>query len=562
MSNQLVRLYLFEWQRNSIFSLVVELDAIDAELASANPPHQLAARDTTSIRVLNASNQVLEEQVLPPTISITDRSQRVAFPSLMDIRPGNYTVQITVKTGTESGVDPVVYNLPKTIIQVPDPTKNLVELEKTSFPQTTSSDLWEAIKQSRLNFHDLKRFVDGVLCKPITHTTPAGCHYDFDPTRVDMTRVRLPFVNVDEYALIKYAIDAYMRDRLHLRDNAGTYSLNPLPYYQSLQSSLFEILSSSSNSSGRCCDALAAMRRNGFFAIELIWSYWTEQAMLVQALGAISLRYQNIRGLHEVEPMMRFDTSPLMPLSNMMWGFIQDEQHRTSLHRRVFEYQHAYNLRLVGKAVPRQVGVDNRSNFLAAFHQLLHQASLFYKEYDDTTRKADAFPLLIALRDVHLLLAEGNHNAYHNMTYSARHEMLTMQYLLAQPEMQVFLGGRPMLPVEPHIGVLDTVKTIQGWDPMGTMHYYDLANTGEQLLLSIRYGDWNATMYTAADAGNWAIAFRDLISTYINAYRNVTMIDLSADAMRTNLEERATQPALLIRRRMQLSSPQRAFAAR
>lgn len=562
MSNQFVRLYSFEWQRNSKFVLIADLNAIDAGLASANSPRQLTVGDTLRIEVLNSGNQVLGTQTLSIT-DITDRNQQVSFPSLSDLLPGSYIVRVIAELrSSPTGEEPVRYTLPQTVIQIPDPTKNRVELEQTSFAQTASSDLWEAIKQSRINFHDLRQFVDSTLCKPVSAASPANCHYDFDPSRVDMTRVRLPFVNVDEYALVKYAIDAFMRDRLQLKDNAGNYSLNPMPYYQSLQSSLFEMLDSGRTTAGSCCEALSRMRRNGFFAIELIWSYWTEQAMLVQALGAINLRYQNIRGLHEVEPMMRFDTSPLLPLSNILWGFIQDEQHRTSLHRRVFEYQHAYNLRLIGKAVPRQVGVDNRSNFLAAFHQLLHQASLFFKEYDDTTRKADAFSLLIALRDVHLLLAEGNHNAYHNMTYTTRHEMLTMQYLLAQPEMQVFLGGRPMLPVEPHIGVLDTIKTIQGWDPMGTMHYYDLANTGEQLLLSVRYGDWNASMYTTADAGNWAISFRDLISTYINAYRNVTMIDLSADAMRGNLEERATQPALLIRRRIQLTAPQRALAMR
>ncbi|HOY04647.1 MAG TPA: hypothetical protein PLO67_04550, partial [Saprospiraceae bacterium] len=235
----------------------------------------------------------------------------------------------------------------------------------------------------------------------------------------------------------------------------------------------------------------------------------------------------------------------------------QDEQHRTSLRRRTFEYQHAYSLTLKGKAVPRQIGVDNRSPFLAAFHNLLHQASLFYKEYDDKTRNPDAFPLLISLRDVHLLLAEGNHNAYYNMTYTTRHEMLTMQYLLSQPEMQVFLGGRIMMPYEPHVGALDTIKTVQGWDPVGTTHYYELANTGEQLLLSMRYGDWNNSMLTSEDAGNWAVAFRNLVSIYINAYRNVTMVDLSADSSRLSVEEQALQPALLIQRRMSLNAPNR-----
>jgi hypothetical protein len=427
-------------------------------------------------------------------------------------------------------------------------------LKPTSYNYTPSQDLWEAIKNRRINFKNLQDFVNIVLCKPVANHQPYNIEFSDDMRK--NAKNRLPFVNVDEYSLVKYAIDTYLRKALKLEGNAGNYALNPLPYYQQISQQFKELADDYLPSDGDCKERLDS-RLNGFLAIELIWSYWTEQAMLVQAMGVISLRYQNIRGLHEMEPMMRFDTSPLKPLSNLLWGYIQDEQHRTSLHRRSFEYQHAYNVRLIGKAVPRQIGVDNRSHFLSAFHSLLHQASLFYKEYDDKTRNADAFPLLISLRDVHLLLAEGNHNAYYNMTYTTRHEMLTMQYLLAQQEMQVFLGGRPMMPYEAHMGVLDTVKTIQGWDPVGTLHYYELANAGEQIVLSVRFGNWNdpTDMFNAPDAGNWAVAFRDLISTYINAYRNVTMVDLSADAHRSSVEERAIQPALLIQRRMAMTAP-------
>jgi hypothetical protein len=93
------------------------------------------------------------------------------------------------------------------------------------------------------------------------------------------------------------------------------------------------------------------------------------------------------------------------------------------------------------------------------------------------------------------------------------------------------------------------------------MHYYDLANAGEQILLSIRFGDWNMSMYDTDDAGNWALAFRHLISTYTNAYRNVTMVDLSTEGSRSTLEERALQPSTLIERRLQLTAPQRRAAA-
>jgi hypothetical protein len=559
--NALVHLYLFNWQTESKFTLIVNLNELEVLLNKqfpptppANSPIKVNAGDVILLAVFDSSGNLLQRKDQNIT-NVDDRTQDITFDALNHLTAGTYQVEVQLKAATGVG-----YLLsPNLNIEVPDPVSSnqplTVELKQTSYDYKPSEGLWEAIKQSRIHFSDLKKFVDTVVCKP---QNAAGFPTGFDK---NAAKNRLPFVNVDQYSLVKYAIDAYMRKALKLEGMAGGYSLNPLPYYQTLQDTLAEMLCCNHDEKDTDCVDLVRSKRNGFIAIELIWSYWTEQAMLVQALGAISLRYQNIRGLHAVEPMMRFDTSPLLPLSDILWGYIQDEQHRTTLHRRTFEYQHAYNLTLRGKAVPRQLGVDNRSQFLSAFHNLLHQASMFYKEYDDKTRNADAFPLLIALRDVHLLLAEGNHNAYFNMTYTTRHEMLTMQYLLSQPEMQVFLGGRPMMPVEPHMGALDTVKTIQGWDPMGTMHYYDLANAGEQILLSIRFGDWNMSMYDTDDAGNWALAFRHLISTYTNAYRNVTMVDLSTEGSRSTLEERALQPSTLIERRLQLTAPQRRAAA-
>ncbi len=555
LPNLIASLYLFDWQRDSRFTLIINLNQFDAELAKIIPvitDPKVKKDDIIRVEVFDVPNNLLGREEIT-ALDIADRTQSISIGTLSNLIAGQYNVTITLVRGAE--------NHPfQQSITIPDPVMAdqpfQVDLQPTAFAYTPAVDLWKVIKSRQINFKNLQEFVNIALCKPVVNHQPYNINFTSDMR--EKAKNRLPFVNVDEYSLVKYAIDTYLRKALKIEGNAGNYSLNPLPYYQHINQPLLELADDYLPGGGDCAERLDN-RLNGFLAIELIWSYWTEQALLVQAMGTISLRYQNIRGLHEVEPMMRFDTSPLLPLSNLLWGFIQDEPHRTSLHRRTFEYQHAYNVNLIGKAVPRQLGVDNRSPFLSAFHTLLHQASLFYKEYDDKTRNADAFPLLIALRDVHLLLAEGNHNAYYNMTYTTRHEMLTMQYLLAQQEMQTFLGGRPMMPYEAHMGVLDTVKSIQGWDPVGTLHYYELANAGEQIVLSVRYGSWNdpADMFNATDAGNWAIAFRDLISTYINAYRNVTMVDLSADAARSSVEERAIQPALLIQRRMSMMAPRR-----
>ena len=57
-------------------------------------------------------------------------------------------------------------------------------------------------------------------------------------------------------------------------------------------------------------------------------------------------------------------------------------------------------------------------------HTCCNLSALFYKEDDDTTVIADGFPLLNALKETHLLLAEGAHNQFGDLPWTARHEML------------------------------------------------------------------------------------------------------------------------------------------
>ena len=67
---------------------------------------------------------------------------------------------------------------------------------------------------------------------------------------------------------------------------------------------------------------------------------------------------------------------------------------------------------------------------------------VFYKEDDDTTVIADGFPLLNALRETHLLLAEGAHNQFGDLPSTARAEML-MHAVAAGPAGDARLPRRP-----------------------------------------------------------------------------------------------------------------------
>jgi hypothetical protein len=44
--------------------------------------------------------------------------------------------------------------------------------------------------------------------------------------------------------------------------------------------------------------------------LELIWSYWKEEGMLVQAMNSITGRFQNIRGPLDNDPGQYEDRSP------------------------------------------------------------------------------------------------------------------------------------------------------------------------------------------------------------------------------------------------------------
>jgi hypothetical protein len=281
--------------------------------------------------------------------------------------------------------------------------------------------------------------------------------------------------------------------------------------------------------------------------LELIWSYWHEEGMLVQTMNSITRRFQNVRS-GERDPLANLEIDPLRPLNNVLWGFVQDEQHRLSVVRRNYEYDHHYGLRLEGRAVQRMRPADSRSRFIEAFHNLLRLAAVFFKQDDDTTVKADAFPVLNALKEVHLILSQGAHNQFGDLPSTARIEMLMEQWLLARPEFREFLPTRIMTAYpEPWMDRVDAMKKLQGWSDASVLHFRNLAIFGEQVLLSIRWGHWS-DVQEPLQAFNWLRFFRPQIQGYAHAYRAVTGVDLSVDTADKRVD--ATLPSVLLQRRL------------
>ncbi len=278
--------------------------------------------------------------------------------------------------------------------------------------------------------------------------------------------------------------------------------------------------------------------------IELIWSYWHEEGGQCQTMNAIALRFQNRKSRPGRDPLANLATDPLRPMQSLLWGWVESAYKRLTVERRAYEYDNHYGLTLLGKAVPTLMSADSRSKFLEGFHSLLHIAHLYYVERADTTRIPDGFPLLNALRNVHLILAEGAHNQYGDLPWTSRVEMLIEQWLIARPEMREFLRGRAMVPYhEGWMGQVDTMKKLQGWSDVTITHYHELATTGEAILLAVRHGPW-ATTNDQEEAKTWADYWRPELQRYIYAYKAVTGADLTVKPISTVMPARLLQARL------------------
>src|SRR5262249_25235213 len=94
-----------------------------------------------------------------------------------------------------------------------------------------------------------------------------------------------------------------------------------------------------------------------------------------------------------------------------------------------------------------------------------------------------------------------------------------------------FLRGRTMVPYpEKWMDSVDTMKNLQGWSDVPVLYFNELAVTGEQLLLSVRWADWATQTPGITDqAANWARFHRNVIKRYLYAYKMVTDVDLAVD---------------------------------
>jgi len=449
--------------------------------------------------------------------------------------------------------------------------------------ESADQALWVVIRNRVIKWEQYEDFIKTIMC--VKDPKLPGSLSSDDKKVLD--RRSLPFADIDAYRRLKAGTELFMMSRCAVLSDVYLSKVDPvvitveeaerlngtdpsvtnldglwksylqnseektdppiqtLPYLAMIRRRLGELpIKDDVEAADRCYGVLRTRLSSPCF-LELIWSYWQEEGMLVQTLNAIALRFQNRRGPQSRDPLANFELDPLRPLNNILWGYIQDEQHRLTLARRAYEYDHHYGVSLQGRAVPTLRPADSRSQFIEAFHNLLHVCTTqFYPQVDDMTVNADGFPVLNALKEVHLLLSEGAHNAYGDLPWTARQEMLMQQWIMARPEIREFLAGRTSIAYpEPWMDRVDVMKRMQAWSDVSVMHFRDLAVFGEQILLSIRFGNWNNETKRQR-AHNWAVYWRSEIQGYIHAYRAATGVDLTVAPVD------ATMPAVLLQRRL------------
>lgn len=97
---------------------------------------------------------------------------------------------------------------------------------------------------------------------------------------------------------------------------------------------------------------------------------------------------------------------------------------------------------------------------------------------------------------------------------------------------------------------VDTMRMLQRWGDVSITSFDYLAHYGEQILLSLRFGNWSQ-ITDAGTAAAWADKWRSAIQTYVHHYRRVTGVDIGVDMVDTqDLQLRYVQPSVLLARRV------------
>ena len=238
-----------------------------------------------------------------------------------------------------------------------------VALSRARVPNTKDEILWVVIRNSSnaLSFNAYQDFMDSLFASP--RFNQAAGHDRRALT--DALELGEPFVasSIDAHKVLKAATELFVMTRCGvmrpptLRPDAleeeGRFGhrlpavfqemwesyLTPsgnidgrqahiLPYLDLIRRKLGDLGTSRASSAGLIDRQVGLIQDKLVHPIllELIWSYWHEEGMLVQSFNTITRRFQNVRSNGERDPLAQLELDPLRPVTNLLWGWVQDEQ--------------------------------------------------------------------------------------------------------------------------------------------------------------------------------------------------------------------------------------------
>lgn len=231
-----------------------------------------------------------------------------------------------------------------------------VTLKRTAVPPTPDQALWVAIRNSTnaLGFEQYNRFIEVVVCgEPTFQTGQLASKRNAHTLKKVKKRTALPFPNVERYRLLKAATEVFLMVRCgvdlddftgvdleeesrrlnrtveqgDLEDEMRQYLtlvaagdgefLDVLPYLGLIRLKLQDVPivdSQDRDDAAQICFGILAEKLTNPCFLELIWSYWLEEGLLVRAMNAISWRFQNrTSGPPGRDPLANLDIDPLRP---------------------------------------------------------------------------------------------------------------------------------------------------------------------------------------------------------------------------------------------------------
>jgi hypothetical protein len=280
-----------------------------------------------------------------------------------------------------------------------------VTMDRTEFPGTEDEALWKAIRVRSVSFPRYQRYIHHIFGVDKDFSQVGGFSRRLAELGARGVGVYRPLRDFTELFVLSECgsiseAEVFRDERLEhefrpdrepsgrIAEELHRYLVHgELPYIDRVVKAAYPSLDAPRIG----FDAL----RSSVFRHPLFLELWHEMSlehgMLMRTMDAISARFQNIYSSGENDGLSNYESSPLRPLSDFFWGWIENEPLRLTARRRIQEYKHQYGPSALDGAALGVQAADVRTAFPDAFMNLMDLCEAFYREDNNTTVIADAF---------------------------------------------------------------------------------------------------------------------------------------------------------------------------